>query len=223
MRSVYDMKKNQTNWLSDFDNKMESKGASLKTVWQAVKFLFVSIGITVIQLVLAAFLPLIFDSVTTQLPAFLQSIFDPKVIFDVSTATGAEDYALYAPNGIMTWGYVLPFFLSNAIANIFGYIENKKRTFKSDAPTYCFVIYTVVLICLILFATWLQGRIYGLLSSVEIQFLTDKVIRVICSLCSGLVQMAVLFPIEKFVLFKEKKAAPEAEAEAPAETADAEK
>ncbi len=199
------MKKNQTNWLSDFDSKMESRGASLKTAWQAVKFLFVSIGITVIQLILAAFLPLIFDSVTAQLPAFLQSVFNPNVIFDVSTQAGAEDFALYAPDGIMTWGYVLPFFLSNAIANIFGYIENKKRTFKSDAPSYCFIIYTVVLVCLILFATWLQGRIYGLLSAVEISFLTDKLIRVICSLASGLVQMAVLFPIEKFVLFKEKK------------------
>ncbi|MCD7872128.1 MAG: hypothetical protein LUG21_02275 [Clostridiales bacterium] len=193
------------DWLSKLDDKAESKGGFIKTLWQLVKFLVVSGGVTILQLLLAALLPLIFDKVTAELPAFLQAIFNPDAIFDVSTEAGAADYALYAPNGIVTWGYVLPFFLSNAIANVFGYIENKKRTFKSDAPTYCFVIYIVLLVCLILFSTWLQGAIYGWLSSMDVAFLTNSIVRIIASLVCGFVQMVVLFPMEKFVLLKEKK------------------
>ncbi|MCC8016894.1 MAG: hypothetical protein LIO43_06025 [Clostridiales bacterium] len=193
------------DWLSKLDDKAEAKGGFIKTLWQLVKFLVVSGGVTILQLLLAALLPLIFDKVTAELPAFLQAIFNPDAIFDVSTEAGAADYALYAPNGIVTWGYVLPFFLSNAIANVFGYIENKKRTFKSDAPTYCFVIYIVLLVCLILFSTWLQGAIYGWLSSMDVAFLTNSIVRIIASLVCGFVQMVVLFPMEKFVLLKEKK------------------
>lgn len=193
------------DWLSKVDDKAEAKGGFVKTIWQLVKFLVVSGGVTILQLALAALLPLIFDKVTTELPTFLQAVFNPDAIFDVSTEAGAADYALYAPNGIVTWGYVLPFFLSNAIANVFGYIENKKRTFKSDAPTYCFVIYIVLLVCLILFSTWLQGAIYGALSSLDVAFLTNSIIRMVASLACGFVQMVVLFPMEKFVLLKEKK------------------
>lgn len=193
------------DWLAKLDDKAEAKGGFVKTIWQLVKFLVVSGGVTILQLALAALLPLIFDKVTTELPAFLQTIFNPDAIFDVTTESGAADYAMYAPNGIVTWGYVLPFFLSNAIANVFGYIENKKRTFKSDAPTICFVIYIVLLVCLILFSTWLQGAIYGWLSSFDVAFLTNAIIRMIASLACGFVQMVVLFPMEKFVLLKEKK------------------
>ena len=44
----------------------------MKALWQFIKFLVVSGLVTIIQLVLANVLPLIFDSVTATLPAFLQ-------------------------------------------------------------------------------------------------------------------------------------------------------
>ena len=49
------------------------------------------------------------------------------------------------------WGYVFPFFASNLLANIYGYIQNKKTTFKSDAPAWCFAVYLALMVCLILF------------------------------------------------------------------------
>ena len=198
------MSNEKIGFLEKIDMKAEEKGQGFKTVWQIIKFLVVSGGVSIIQLVLANLLPLIFDSFTQTLPGFLQSVFVPDSIFDVATANGKEGYAKYVVDGVVTWGYVLPFFLSNAIANVFGYIENKKRTFKSDAPTYCFIIYIAILVALILFSTWLQGAIYGALVNLDNALLAG-LSRTIAMFASGLVQMLVLFPMEKFVLLKEKE------------------
>ena len=165
--------------------------------------------VTIIQLVLANVLPLIFDSVTATLPGFLQGIFKPDVIFDASTAQGAKQIAKYVVDGVVTWGYLLPFFLSNLIANIYGFYQNKKTTFKSDAPWYNFAIYIVLMIALILFSTWFQGWLVGIIAKAPWAWL-NGLARTIAGLAAGFVQMVVLFPMEKFVLLKEKKEEKEA-------------
>lgn len=200
--------------LGGIDNAAEEKGSFIKTLWQLLKFLVVSGLVTIIQLVLANVLPLIFDGVTAQLPVFLQGIFDPNVIFDPSTKEGVEQIEKYVVgsvvengvvvSGVVTWGYLLPFFLSNLIANIYGFWQNKKTTFKSDAPWYNFAIYIVLMIALILFSTWLQGWLVGIIAKVDWAWL-QALARTIASLAAGFVQMVVLFPMEKFVLLKEKK------------------
>lgn len=207
--------------LGGIDNAAEEKGSFIKTLWQLVKFLVVSGLVTIIQLVLANVLPLIFDSVTTTLPAFLQGIFDPNFIFDPTTQEGIEQIGKYVVDtatgnlggviengvvvgGVVTWGYLLPFFLSNLIANIYGFWQNKKTTFKSDAPWYNFAIYIVLMIALILFSTWFQGWLVGVIAKAPWAWL-NGLARTIAGLAAGLVQMIVLFPMEKFVLLKEKK------------------
>lgn len=194
----------KVGFLTKIDRAAEAKGGGVKTLWQIVKFCVVSLGVSIIQIILANVLPLIFDSVTATLPAFLQGIFDPNFLFDITTENGKEDFAKYVVGGVVTWGYVLPFFLSNALANVYGYIQNKKTTFKSDAPTYCFVIYIAIMVALILFSTWFQGFIFGWLSNLDVAFL-KSLARTIAVLASGTIQMLVLFPMEKFVLLKEKK------------------
>ena len=161
-------------------------------VWQFVKFNLVSLSITVVQLLLANLLPLIFDSVTTKLPPFLQGIFNPEVLFD-----GESKYVV---DGVVTFGYVLPFFLSNFIANIYGYFVNMKATFKGKGTKAGLIGYFVVLTALILFTTWLQGYITAQLNKTSVASLA----RTIAAMAAGMVQVAVLFPLEKFVLFKEK-------------------
>lgn len=200
--------------LGGLDNAAEEKGSFMKTLWQLVKFLVVSGLVTIIQLVLANVLPLVFDSLTTTLPSVLQGIFDPNVIFDASTAKGVEQVGKYViggaiengvvVGGIVTWGYLLPFFLSNLIANVYGFYQNKKTTFKSDAPWYNFAIYIVLMIALILFSTWFQGWLVGVIAKIDIAVL-QSLARTIAGLAAGFVQMVVLFPMEKFVLLKEKK------------------
>lgn len=198
------MSETKKSFIQKIDEMAEKKGNGVKTLWQIAKFSIASGLATIIQLVLANLLPLIFDNVTATVPLFLQSIFNPDILFDASTASGAEALSKYAVGGIVTWGYVLPFFISNGVANIYAYIQNRKTTFRSDAPTYCFVIYLVVLVALILFSTWLQGVIVGLLNNVSIVFIRNLA-RTIASLAAGFVQWIVLFPLEKFVLLKEKK------------------
>ena len=172
-----------------------------KGIKQFIKFALVSLIASVIQLGLANLLPLVFDGVRTAIPAFLRPCFNPQTLFDTATASGAEEAAKYINNGAVTWGFVLPFFLSNAAANVYGYIQNKKTTFKSDAPPINFVIYFAVLTALILFSTWLQGVIFGWLRSTG-SALLSQFARTIASVAAGTLQMLVLFPLEKFVLLK---------------------
>ena len=68
---------------------------------------------------------------------------------------------------------------------------------------------------MILFSTWLQGWIVGILAKVDWAWM-QSLARTIASLAAGLVQMLVLFPMEKFVLLKEKKEDKSAEAAAEA-------
>jgi uncharacterized membrane-anchored protein len=94
----------------------------------------------------------------------------------------------------------LPFFLSNFIANIYGYFVNMKATFKGKGTRGGLIVYFVVLASLILFTTWLQGYITALLNKTSLA----RMARTIAALAAGTVQVAVLFPLEKYVLFKEK-------------------
>lgn len=162
------------------------------SLWQFVKFNLVSISISLLQLLLANILPLFFNSVSAPLPGFLRGIFDPAVLFD-----GPSRYVV---NGAVTWGYVLPFFLSNFIANIYGYFMNMKATFKGEGTRAGLCVYLVTLILLILFSTWLQGWITAKLAPTAIA----PFARTLAAMAAGLIQFAVLFPLEKYVLFKKK-------------------
>ena len=162
------------------------------TLWQFVKFNLVSFSITVLQLALANLLPLIFDAVTAALPPFLRPVFRPEALF--------EGPSPYVVDGAVTWGYVLPFFLSNFIANIYGYFMNMKTTFRGKGSRGGLAAYLGVLAALILFSTWLQGWITAGLSVTGFAVLA----RTAAAMAAGLVQAAVLFPLEKYVLFKKE-------------------
>ncbi|MBR2746674.1 MAG: hypothetical protein IKD99_08150 [Erysipelotrichaceae bacterium] len=170
--------------LKNLDEKYGSNA-----VWQFVKFNLVSFSITAVQLLLANLLPLVFDSVTTKLPGFLQGVFNPDVLF--------EGDSRYVVDGVVTFGYVLPFFLSNFIANVYGYFVNMKATFKGRGTKAGLFGYFAVLIFLILFTTWLQGYITAMMKN-------SSMARTVAALVAGMVQVAVLFPLEKYVLFKER-------------------
>lgn len=177
-------------------------GASGKSLWQLLKFILVSGLAGIIQLALANLLPLVFDGITTAIPGALRWAFRPEQLFDRGTVQGAADYARYVADGAVTWGYVLPFFLSNAIANVYGYFQNKKTTFRSNAPKRNFVIYFVILAVLILVSTWLQGVVFAWVNTAFRAPLVLRLARTIAAAAAGLLQLIVLFPLEKFVLLK---------------------
>lgn len=172
-------------------SRLEEKYGN-NNLWQFVKFNIVGYSIQFLQLILANILPLVFDGFRVKLPVFL------RVIFNTESLGGLD--AKYLVDGVVTWGYVLPFFLSNFLANVYGYFVNMKMTFKGKGTRKGLIVYFVVLIALILFTTWLQGLIAGLLSRSKVAFLS----RTIAAWAAGWVQFIVLYPLEKFVLFKEK-------------------
>ena len=86
------------------------------------------------------------------------------------------------------------------IANVYGYFQNRATTFKAkNVPRWCLAVYLVVLVALILFCTWLQGVV---VNGVQTLGVTEALAPTIAMMVAGAVQFAVLFPLEKFVLFK---------------------
>lgn len=173
--------------IRQFDNRHEHS-----TLWQFIKFNLVSLTITAVQLALANVLPLLFDGLTEALPVFLRPVFNPETLF--------EGPSRYVVDGAVTWGYVLPFFLSNFLANIYGYFMNMRATFRGRGTKAGLAAYLVILTALILFSTWLQGYVTAKLMETPLASLA----RTIAAMAAGLVQMLVLFPLEKFVLFRKK-------------------
>ncbi len=173
------------SWLKKLDARYADRA-----LWQFIKFNLVSTSITLVQLLLANLLPLLFDGMTAKLPPLLRPVFDPKVLFD-----GPSRYVV---DGVVTWGYVLPFFLSNFIANIYGYFMNMKTTFHGRGSRGGLIAYLVLMAALILFSTWLQGVITAKLAATPFSAWA----RTIAAMAAGYLQLAVLFPLEKFVLFK---------------------
>jgi len=82
-----------------------------------------------------------------------------------------------------------------------GYFLNKSRTFKSEAPIWHYLVYIVVLIILIMFSTWLQG----VLMNVFIVWGVEVIGPFIAMNLAGFVQFLVLYPLQKFVLLRERK------------------
>ncbi|MCQ2087561.1 MAG: hypothetical protein MJZ37_05790 [Bacilli bacterium] len=158
-----------------------------KTLWEIIKFILVSCIVTVIQLVLVNVLFLLMKGITNPLPSFLGKIFTEQVMGE----------------GHTNWGYILPFFLSNLIANVYGFFQNRKTTFKSNSPKTYVVIYIFIVLVLIFVSTFLQGIVANALLSVSVKFL-NSLAPTIAAMAAGTFQMLVLFPLEKFVLFKNK-------------------
>ena len=86
-------------------------------------------------------------------------------------------------------------------SNIYGFFQNRKTTFHSNSPIYLVTIYIVIVFVLILISTWLQGLVANLLISTGIGFLIGAA-PTVAAMVAGTFQMLVLFPIEKFVLFR---------------------
>ena len=75
-----------------------------------------------------------------------------------------------------------------------------KATFEGEGTRAGLSAYLVTLILLILFSTWLQGWITAKLALTAIA----PFARTLAAMAAGLIQFAVLFPLEKYVLFKKK-------------------
>ncbi len=158
-----------------------------KEIIQVIKYLALGLSVTALQFILVNILPFIFSSWKTTLPPFLSAVFSEKTM-------GA---------GNSNWGYVMTFFLSNLLANIYGYFINRKTVFHSDSPSWCFVTFITVMTMLILFSTWLQGVISNAVS--EGSDALRPFANTIAAAACGFMQNVIVYPLEKFVLLRERK------------------
>lgn len=168
--------------LNQIDKTVESKGSGIVTLWQFVKFIFVSLGACVVQFGLVNLLPLVF-----------RSLYD----------TPCEFFVFHYPVADGGLGYFLSFALSNIAAQIVAFFINKEKTFHSGANTKVvlpiYIVFTIVLIC---FSQWLNPTIYGWILN-DIGWPEAAARNIATAVCSML-QFFLYFPVDK-LLFKKKK------------------
>lgn len=181
--------------------KEPSKGILL--LFQTISMVLFSMVGGLTQTILQYILPLGFDHLTTPMPKWLDFLYDESTLFDTTTAAGVADAAKYivdlGDRITVTWGYMLPFFFANIVANVLLYILNKKYTFKSSAPQWHFVLYFVIMVATIVFSTWLQGICYPWIIGWGIEWIKPFA-RLLCMMPAAMVQAVVFFVAQVLLL-----------------------
>jgi putative flippase GtrA len=183
--------------LKNIDNAAASKGKGLETVWQFVKFIFVSLLAMIVQFALLNLLPLI--------PAIKNLYNGQDFNWWVFTVTGVA-------GGL---GYFIVNNTANIIAQIVAFFVNRDKTFNSDAnvaivlPIY--IVFTIALIC---FSAWLNPTLKDIF--VEKWNWGDAASANAATMICSAVQFFLYFPVDKLLFPKKKEAAEAAENEAEA-------
>lgn len=179
--------------LNKIDKAAADKGSGVKTLWQFVKFIFVSLLAMIVQFALLNILPLI-----PQIKAMYTTEFNWWV-FTSSVAAGGL-------------GYFIVNNTANIIAQIVAFFVNREKTFNSSAnvaitlPVY--IIFTIALIC---FSAWLNPTLKDLFVSKG--WMGDGLASNAATMICSAIQFFLYFPVDK-ILFrkpKEEKTAEQAE------------
>lgn len=186
--------------LSKIDSAAEGKGSFIVTLWQFIKFIFVSLIAFVIQTFLPYLIKLpMSDDFLHQ--AYKFWIFENEAP-DVATGIIAAGLGVFiAANA------------SNIIAQIVSFFINRDKTFNSDAnvavtlPIY--IIFTIALIC---FSAWLSPTLITFFCNHGLEGASLALSGAIC----GAIQFFLYFPVDK-ILFSKKKETKTEEAETKAE------
>ena len=170
--------------LNQIDKAADSKGSAVTTIWQFVKFIFVSLLAMIVQFALLNILPLI--------PAIKAQYATPFAWW-VFTST-------LAAGGL---GYFIVNNTANIIAQIVAFFVNRDKTFNSSAniavtlPIY--IVFTIALIC---FSAWLNPTLKDLFVSKG--WMEDALASNAATMICSAVQFFLYFPVDK-ILFRKKK------------------
>lgn len=168
--------------LKDIDKMAEEKGSGLTTLWQFVKFIFVSLLACIVQFALL--------NILAKIPA-IHNLYQ----------TPFEWFVFKYPASDGGLGYFIAFNTANIAAQIVAFFVNKEKTFNSDANVAVTLpIYIVFTIALITFSAWLSPTIFGALSNKINETLALNIATMICSA----IQFFLYFPVDK-LLMKSKK------------------
>ena len=177
--------------LKNLDEKAAQKGKKAETFWQFIKFIFVSLGACIVQVVSLAILYNIPAIKALSTTAFHWFVFDYPVIEGERCGL-----ALF-----------IAFNTSNILAQIVSFFINRNKTFNSSANiAVTMPIYIVFTLALITFSAWLNPVIFNLCS--EKYNLSDGLSLTIATAVCSAMQFFLYFPVDKILFRKKKEDAP---------------
>lgn len=159
-----------------------------KEIWKFIKFAFTGASTSILQLAVQAICFYL----------LFRSLNDTNINIKLFSLLGIEDSSLQA---------ILTYFVSNIAGYAAAFIMNRKLTFQSDAnPLVSTILYIIMVVCTILFNTWLGSLITTWLTNKGwLNFVTNMI--------AGLVVMTVptiwTYPLQRFVIHRRKKPLPE--------------
>lgn len=174
--------------LNKIDKAAEAKGSGVNTLWQFTKFIVVSLGACIVQVVTLAILyniPAIKELSDT---AFHWWVFDYPVIEGERCGL-----ALFISANV-----------ANILAQIVSFFINKEKTFNSSANTAVtlpiYIIFTIALVC---FSAWLNPVIFQLCVN-KFSLGSGLALTIATAVCSAL-QFFLYFPVDKILFHKKKE------------------
>ncbi len=192
--------------LNQIDKAADSKGSAVTTIWQFVKFIFVSLLAMIVQFTLL--------NVLNHLPPIVD-LFGQNFEWWVFKSPVNMAEGAIVIGGL---GYFISNNAANIVAQIVAFFVNREKTFNSGAniavtlPIY--IVFTIALIC---FSAWLNPTLAHLFVS-KGWMKGDAAANLATMICSA-VQFFLYFPVDKILFHKRKEEAEEA-AEAVAEAAE---
>ncbi len=170
--------------LKNIDKQASEKGSLIKTIWQFVKFIVVSLLAMIVQFALLNTLQLI--------PAIKELYNQPF-----------EAWVFVYPVAIGGLGYFIVSNVANIIAQIVAFFVNKEKTFNSSANVAVTLpIYIVFTIALIVFSAWLNPTLKELFVNWNVGETAAK--NIATMICSA-VQFFLYFPVDKILFHKKKE------------------
>ncbi len=166
------------NRFNEFINKHEE-------VWKFIKFSFAGISTSLLDIALFSFLF--------------------YVVFKSLNETPVTDNAVFDFLGIKYTGYMYAYFSSTTISYIASYIMNRKLTFKSNSNLLLStVLFAIMVIVTIAFSTWFGAYLGALIKDSGHE---NPITVLLTKLLVMLVPMLWTYPLQRFVIYKNKSEA----------------
>ncbi len=187
--------------LNQIDKAADSKGSAITTIWQFVKFIFVSLLAMIVQFTLL--------NVLNHLPPIVELFGQDFQWWVFKSPVNMAEGAVV----IGGLGYFISNNVANIVAQIVAFFVNRDKTFNSDAniavtlPIY--IIFTIALIC---FSAWLNPTLAHLFVSKN-WMKGDAAANLATMICSA-VQFFLYFPVDKLLFPKKKEESPAEDGEA---------
>jgi putative flippase GtrA len=179
--------------LKNIDKTAEQKGSGVLTLWQFVKFIFVSLLACLVQFALVNLIPLI--------PQIHEMYGTAVNWFVFNYPVNRNEAGAIISGGL---GYFIAFNTSNVAAQIVAFFVNKEKTFHSGSniavtlPIY--IVFTIALIC---FSAWLSPTL-NTVFTLKWNW-SDALSRNAATMACAALQFFIYFPVDKILFHKKKE------------------